>query len=115
MAALKQTFEQVILDVNLAVRRLETRYDQIDPALQSVEATEDQVASIEARAERKDFVTLNTQLNTEQSLAQARRDLLAALVDYGVAIIDLERAKGTILKYNRVELAVDDGSEDPVN
>ncbi|HRX85224.1 MAG TPA: TolC family protein [Phycisphaerae bacterium] len=115
IASLKQVFEQVILDVNQAVRRLETRYDQIDPALQSVEATEDQVASIKARAEKKDFLTLNTELNTEQSLAQSRRDLLTALVDYGVAIIDLERAKGTLLQYNRVELMVDDGAEDPVN
>lgn len=116
MAALKQVFEQVIFDVNQAVRRVETRYDQIDPALQSVEATEDQVASIQARAEKKDFLTLNTELNTEQSLAQARRDLLSALVDYGVAIIDLERAKGTLLQYNRVELTVDDlEANDPVN
>jgi outer membrane protein TolC len=113
VAALKQIFEQVILDVNVAVRRMETRYDQIDPALQSAEATEDQVASIRARAERQDFLTLNNELNTEQGLAQARRDLLAALVDYGVAIIDLERAKGTLLQYNRVELALDGESDDP--
>jgi len=115
IAALKQTFEQVIFDVNVSVRRLEARYDQIDPALQSVEASEDQVASIRARAEKKDFLTLNNELNTEQSLAQARRDLLAAIVDYGVAIIDLERAKGTLLQYNRVELAIDGESDDPVN
>lgn len=115
IAALKQAFEQVIFDVNVSVRRVEVRYDQIDPALQSAEASEDQVASIQARAEKKDFLTLNNELNTEQSLAQARRDLLAAIVDYGVAIIDLERAKGTLLKYNNVELVTDDGDNDPIN
>jgi len=113
IAALKQAFEQVILDVNVAVRRLETRYDQIDPALQSVEASEDQVASIRARAESKDFLTLNNELNAEQGLAQARRDMLAAIIDYGISIIDLERAKGTLLQYNNVELAIDGAAGDP--
>jgi outer membrane protein len=115
IAALKQAFEQVILDVNVSVRRVEVRYDQIDPALASVEASEDQVASIQARAEKKDFLTLNNELNTEQALAQARRDLLGAVVDYGIAIIDLERAKGTLLQYNNVELAIEDGSGDPAS
>lgn len=115
IAALKQTFEQVILDVNVSVRRVEVRYDQIDPALQATEASEDQVASLRARAEKKDFLTLNNELNTEQTLAQGRRELLAAIVDYGVAIIDLERAKGTLLKYNNVELVTDDGTTDPAS
>ncbi len=114
LAALKQTFEQIILDVNVATREVQVRFDQIDPGLQSVEASEDQVDSIRARAEKKDFLTLNNELNAEQSLATARSDLLGAIVEYGIAIIDLERAKGTLLRYNNVDLVFDD-SDDPVN
>jgi outer membrane protein TolC len=102
VAQLRQTFEDVILDVNLAVRRLETSYDQIAPAFESAEAREQEVRSIVARAERKDFNTLINELNSLRNLAGTRRAMLSALVDYNIALIDLERAKGTLLEYNNV-------------
>jgi hypothetical protein len=55
-----------------------------------------------ARAERKDYNTLSNELGARQSLANARHAMLAAMVDYNVAIVDLERAKGTLLNYNNV-------------
>ncbi len=112
IAALKQTFEQVILETNVAVRNLVAQADQIEPSLISADAREDQVESIIERAEKQDFLTLNNELNTRQSLAAARNDLLSAMIDYGIGIIELERAKGTLLRYNNVELAFDD-SDDP--
>ena len=112
IAALKQTFEQVILDVNVAVRKVQVNYDQIEPSLRSAEASADQVASIIARAEKKDFLTLNTELNTRQTLAQGRAALLSALTEYAIAVVDLERAKGTLLRYNNIELVFDD-ADDP--
>ena len=112
IAALKQVFEQVILDVNVSVRAVQVNYDQIEPSLRSAEASADQVASIIARAEKKDFLTLNTELNTRQTLAQGRAALLSALTEYAIAIVDLERAKGTLLRYNNIELVLDD-ADDP--
>jgi outer membrane protein len=47
-----------------------------------------------------DFV--NRKLNAQEILAQARRENARALTDYNVAISALERAKGTILKYDNV-------------
>jgi outer membrane protein TolC len=47
-----------------------------------------------------DFV--NRKLNQQEVLAQARRENARALTDYNVAISALERAKGTILKYDNV-------------
>ncbi|MDB5324268.1 MAG: putative efflux system outer membrane protein [Phycisphaerales bacterium] len=47
-----------------------------------------------------DFV--NRKLNAQEILAQARRENSRALTDYNVAISALERAKGTILKYDNV-------------
>jgi len=102
VAQLRQTFEDVILDVNVAVRRLETSYDQIAPAFESAEAREQEVRSIVARAERKDFNTLINELNSLRNLAATRRAMLSALVDYNIALIDLERAKGTLLQYNNI-------------
>lgn len=102
VASLKKAFEDVILDVNLASRALSTLYDQIGPSFEAAEARVKEVESIVARAERKDINTLNSELGARQSLANARRVLIASMVDYNIAIIDLERAKGTLLTYDNV-------------
>ncbi len=108
VAQLQAVLEQVILDVNTAVRRLYTRYDQIAPSYESAVAREKEVDSIVARAERRDFVVLNQELGALQSLAEARRAMLVAIVDYNIAIIDLEQAKGTLLLYNNVVIPTDE-------
>lgn len=105
IARLEQVFEDVIFDVNLQVRAVQTNYDQIGPEFESVEANQDQVEAIRARAESKNFVQLNQELNALQALAASRRSLLRSLVDYTVALIELERAKGTLPEYNNVILA----------
>jgi outer membrane protein TolC len=87
VAAMRQVFEQVILDVNLAVRRLSTTYDAIGPSFESAEAREREVDSIVARAERKDFLVLNNELSARQSLASARRGMLTALIEYNIAVV----------------------------
>jgi outer membrane protein TolC len=102
MAQLKKTFEDVILDVNLAARKLDTTYDRIFPTFESVEARDREVASIVARAERKDHNTLISELGARRGLASTRRGMLQSLVDYNLAIVDLERSKGTLLRYNNV-------------
>jgi|CXWL01.1.fsa_nt_gi outer membrane protein TolC len=101
-AQLQSTFEKVILDVNLVVRALQTAFDQIAPSYEAAEAREREVQSIVARAERKDINTLTTELNARQSLAGARRAMLGAMVNYNIAIADLERAKGTLLQFHNV-------------
>jgi outer membrane protein len=108
VALLRQRIEEVVLDVNQAVRQLETSYDQIAPAYQAAEARVREVDSIVARAERKDLNTLNSELNARQALATARRAMLGFMVDYNIAVIDLERAKGTLLKYNNIVVAPHD-------
>lgn len=107
IAQLKAIFESIILDVNLATRRLSTAYDQIGPSFESAEARNREVLSIVARAERRDHNTLINELNTRQSLAAARRNMLNTMVEYNIAIIDLERAKGTLLPYYNVVIRND--------
>ena len=107
IATLRQAFERVILDVNVAARRLNTAYDVIQPNYSSMEASEDRLESIIVRAERKDFLQLNQELNSHQALANSRRTLLDSLADYNVAIVELEQAKGTLLEYNGVSIAAE--------
>jgi outer membrane protein TolC len=105
LAALKARFEEVILDVNLSVRRLASTYDELGPFYESVDASEREVNSIVARAERMDINTLRNELNARQNLAARRRGLLDTMVNYNIAIIDLERAKGTLLRHYNVVIA----------
>jgi len=87
---------------------MSTAYDQIGPSFEAAEARVKEVDSIVARAERKDINTLNSELSARQSLANARRAMVAAMVEYNIAIIDLERAKGTLLTYNNVFIPPDE-------
>lgn len=105
IAQLRSVIEQTIRDVSFTTRALSTAFDQITPSFHSAEAREREVDSIVARAERKDFNTLTTELNSRQRLAGARRAMLAAMIDCNIAVIDLERAKGTLLRYNNVVIA----------
>ncbi len=108
IAALKAQIEQVILEVNVALRAIKTTYELIDPSLQEAEANEDQVASVIARAERKNFTALNQELGARNALAESRSALLRSLVEYNLSLIELERAKGTLLEYNNVSFVGDD-------
>jgi outer membrane protein TolC len=110
IAGLKAVLERVILEANVAVRELNTAYNQIEPNYQSAIANQDQVQSIILRAERRDFPQLSQELSAHQSLAASRSNLLNSMVDYNIAIITLERTKGTLLEYNNVFLPED---EDP--
>ena len=102
--ALQARMEEIILDVHLSARNIRTTYEQIGPSFESAESREREVSSIVARAERKDINTLNSELGAREALAAERRSMLAAMVEYNIAIIDLERAKGTLLEYNNIEL-----------
>ena len=107
-SGLKQQLEAVILDVNVALRKLVTSYEQIGPVFESAEANKEEVRSIVARAERKDINTLTTELNARESLASTRRTLVEVMVQARLALIDLERAKGTLLEFNNIEIAAEE-------
>ncbi|MCO6436227.1 MAG: TolC family protein [Phycisphaerae bacterium] len=104
---LKYLFERVILGVNTAIREMQTAYEQIPPTFNASEATEREVESIVARAERKDLNTLNSELAARINLADARRAMLNAMIDYNLAMIEVERAKGTLLEYYHVVISND--------
>ncbi|MCH8086334.1 MAG: TolC family protein, partial [Chloroflexi bacterium] len=101
-AKLRWTIEDAIRDVNLAMRELQTSYDQLAPGFDSLEARQREVNSQVARAERKDYPTLSTELAAWRALARTRADILALMVAYRNAIIDLEWKKGTLLSFNNV-------------
>ncbi len=115
IAAHRDAIENVILEVQQAVRDLRSNYDQIGPNFRSTIASKEWVEVTKARQERKDPLTLEQELNAHESLAGAREQLLQSLVNYNIALTNLERQKGTLLEYNNVVIqgADDESYLDP--
>lgn len=102
MVSLNQTADTVVQDVNTAVRALMVRYQNIPTQLIAVHAAILNLASLQARTQRIDPTFLETELGAVENLNNSRITLLRILIDYNVAVIALENAKGTLLEYNNV-------------
>ena len=100
----KRALDDVITDCRVALRNIETNYEQISPNFEGVIAASENLRSLQERQERKSPEQLDTTLSAQTSLAQTRQSLLSAVLQYNFGIIDVERAKGTLLEYNNVIL-----------
>lgn len=102
VVTLNQVTDSVVQEVNNAVRTLGVRWQQVPPQLLAVQAAERNLRALQARTERIDPAYLQTELSGVEQLANTRRVLLQVLTDYTITIVELERAKGTLLEYNQV-------------
>lgn len=90
-----------------AVRDVQTGYREIVADKEAAQAATENLAALVARREKLSPEYLQLELQTQESQATARRQLLSVVANYNIAIVRLEQAKGTLLKYNRVELGPD--------
>lgn len=117
---LDTTIETILLEVKVSVRALHTAYKEMQAKYATLVAAEVDLKTLRERwglfAEGAPVgfgdtggSFLEFLLNAQSRVSQAQSDLLAATVDYNVAITNLERAKGTLLKYDHIhmERAVD--------
>lgn len=105
LVALQRVTDLVVQEVNNAVRTLQVRFEQIPPQFGSVESAARNLRALQARTQRIDPNYLETELSAVEQLSNNRIRLLSILVDYNVAIVALEKAKGTLLRYNNVVIA----------
>jgi outer membrane protein TolC len=102
----KDLIEQVTQEVKDAHDQVYSAWEQMGASRQARLAAEDaldainQEQTVGAVAPTPDFV--NRKLNAQEVLAQAARAEAGAITDYNTAIAVLERAKGTILKYDNI-------------
>jgi outer membrane protein len=96
--------EQIINEVHRAVRDVEVSYEQLPSTLRAAQASEDQLRATIARQLAKDPANLEVELNATESLAGSRDNLVSILGNYNISIVSLEQKKGTLLKYNNIEL-----------
>ena len=100
----QRVLDAVAQEVNAAVRQLTVRYTQIPPQLDAVVAASDNLRAFQARAETVNPNYLETELSAIEQLANSRQRLVQVIVEYNLAVVQLERAKGTLLKYNNVAI-----------
>jgi outer membrane protein TolC len=102
----KDLIEQVTLDVRTAYDQVYNAWERLTTTRQAVFAARDALDAILQEEKvgqtplTPDFV--NRKLNAQEVLAQAAREDARAVSDYNTAISALERAKGTILKYDNI-------------
>lgn len=103
--------DQVSLDVKTALRNVETSWDEMAANRQAVLSAADTLDAISTRLERggEPWTPNNVQLrlDSQQRLAEAARNEAQAIASYSVSIAQLERAKGTLLKYDNVLMVED--------
>jgi len=102
----EDTRQQILLEVSQAVRDVAAAEESILATRAAREAAEqtlrDQRANVAAGAAlQKDL------LEAQRDLADAKVDEIRAMANYMIALARLERAKGTLLAYNNIEVAGD--------
>jgi hypothetical protein len=89
----------------LSLREVETSYNEIVERRNASYLAADSLRAIQQRREAQEALTpefVQLELDSQQTLANARAEEEQAIRSYNVAISRLERAKGTLLRYNNV-------------
>jgi outer membrane protein TolC len=110
--------QQVVLDVKTQLRTLLSTWEEIQirdrTRIAAGNAFEGIVQLEDIRQRTPEFLQLK--LDTQARLAQSEQELTQAVINYNLAIMRLEQAKGTLLEFNRVSLdrpPVDRSATDP--
>ena len=103
-AILDDQERQVVLDVSNAVAEVDRSYQVAQTAFNRRMAAKADVASTKAAYEA-DKAPLDLYLEAQRRIATAESQFFAALVEYALAIKNLQYAKGSLLDYNEIYLS----------
>ena len=99
--------DQVVLDVQNQHREVETTWNEVIATRDARFANFDSLRAIEQREAANEPLTptfVQLKLDTQERLAQAAIAEVNAISNYNSAILRLERAKGTLLRYYNITL-----------
>lgn len=99
--------QQVILDVKVQLRDVLTSYREIQArqAARLSAGEELSAITIQEQVQKLTPEFLRLKLDSQQRLANAELQELQSLVNYNLAMMRLEQAKGTLLEYNRISIS----------
>jgi len=100
----KLALDNVITDCRVACRNLDRNFEQLVPSHLGLTAAAENLRSLQERQERKSPAELDAVFAAQNRLADSRRALLSSSIEYNTGIVNVERAKGTLLEYNNVSI-----------
>jgi len=110
----RQAIQQTVLAVRIALRDVVAAWQLIGQTRASRIAAAENLRALRVLERTRASLTpefLNLKFQRQNGLALAQATEVAALVEYNVAIANLQRAMGTGLEMNRIELALPDAGE----
>jgi outer membrane protein TolC len=91
------------------IRQVDTTYDEIAAQAAAVRANQEQLQALEDTERIRGALTpefLRVKLAAQETLAIAERAYAQAVTDYNIALVELNRATGTVLELNNVQVAM---------
>ena len=105
----KTTIDTVLLEVKVSAREVATAYRETQAKYEAVRAITEDLETLQARRGVQDLrdelqaaTYLDTMLDAQDRRAKAEEEFILAAADYQVAVVNLERAKGSLLIYSDV-------------
>jgi len=98
-------------EVDIAVRELNTAYQEIQAKNRALKASEAETKTIEARWARmadgsgQSSLNLESLLRAQERVTEAERDYTESLLTYNLGLINLKKATGTLLQTENVSIA----------
>jgi outer membrane protein TolC len=106
---MRTTVSTLLLEVEVSVRELKTAYEEIQSNYKAMTASN---ADLKSMVERRALLTDANQLTSnylenllaaQERLADAEFAFLRSIAAYNISLVNLERSKGTLLKYENFE------------
>jgi outer membrane protein TolC len=94
---LRQLHDQIIVEARKAVRSIKSSEQRIEAGVKSVAAAQENYEAEEARRRAGDATSFEV-LDALEDYTAAKTTALRARIDYTMALVDLQRAAGTILR-----------------
>ena len=120
---LKTTVDTVLLEVKISAREVATAYREALAKYSAVKAYAEDIATLAARRSVQPFLDpaagaeaaktaqasqttdyLDRMLDSQDRRTRADEDFINSAANYQVALVNLQRAKGVLLKYENVEI-----------
>lgn len=106
---LQQVADQMAVAVKERIRQVNTAYEEILAQRKVSQAAREQLAALdetEKTLAKLNPEFLNLKLQAQETVSNAERSELQAIINYNTAIIELYKVNGTILELHRIKMAM---------
>ena len=118
VSQLRATVDTVMLEVKISAREVNTSYREMLSRYQALQAAGEDLRVLRQRwaadagGDQGAVAYLRLLLDCQERLAKAQEEFAASNVDYNVAFVHLQRAQGTLLGYQDLEIKRTSDDED---